>query len=338
MTTKTTDQTTLPPLPDPRAMNGVRHGILSELVPAWEREGYAAHARAIRESVGATDYLQERLADRAALALWRLDRVARWEAAELEADHRRFHDRLRSKVVTFGLPDVESAPVDALSLRDSLAALARMTGETEAALVRDLETVELVAADRDREAQAWEAMREGDLERLTTDQVEVVGVPLLADLQNEWDADPARLARLMCGGKASKQDAQAVADWDWTVEPQELPPLVAEAVRLAGSEAWSAWLLRQQLKASREAQQLRAVLARLPDLMRQELLQATEPDTKRLEKVARYEAHLERVLYRALRELQAMKDADQPDLADPAQSSLAAAATIQPDRWPDTPQ
>lgn len=324
MTTKNTEQITLPPLPDPRAMNGVRHGILSDLVPAWEREGYAAHAQAVRESVGATSYLQERLADRAALALWRLDRVARWEAAELEADSRRFHDRLQSKVVSYGLPDVEAASVDALSLRDSLAALARITGESEAALVRDPETVELVAADRDLEAQAWEAIRESDLDSLTTAQVETVGVTLLADLQGQWHADPVRLARLMRGGKASKQEAQAVADWDWTLEPHELPPLVAEGVRLAGSEAWSAWLLRQQFKANYEAQQLRAVFARLPDLMNQEHLQATEPDAKRLEKVARYEAHLERVLYRALRELQAMKDADQPDLADPVPVSPAA--------------
>lgn len=59
---ETTDQTLLPPTPDPRALNGVRHGILSELVPTraqggrltsqfakWSRPHAGAGARGLDE-------------------------------------------------------------------------------------------------------------------------------------------------------------------------------------------------------------------------------------------------------------------------------------------------
>jgi hypothetical protein len=54
-----------------------------------------------------------------------------------------------------------------------------------------------------------------------------------------------------------------------------------------------------------KAGQVRLLAARLPVLIEQEWAQSAEPDTRRLEKIARYEAHLERVLYRALHELEA---------------------------------
>lgn len=309
---ETTDQTLLPPLPDPRALNGMRHGVLSELVPTWEREAYTAHAQAVRDSVGAGDYLQQRLADRAALALWRLDRLARWEAQGIEADGRRFADSLQGKQMDFGLSALEQRPVDARNLRDSLETLAQLTGESVPVLLRDPETAALYAQDRDREALAWAALLEGtDPATLSGEIVETLGVDLLAALVETWDVDPARLARLMLGRKATRQEAQDVADLDWTVEPQELAALVMEGARVAG-DGWRRWLLEKQFRASGDAGKLRAVAARVPVLLEQERARAIEPDVKRLEKVARYEAHLERVLYRALHELEAMRRDNAP--------------------------
>ncbi|WP_407543282.1 hypothetical protein Q0M94_26270 (plasmid) [Deinococcus radiomollis] len=46
-------------------------------------------------------------------------------------------------------------------------------------------------------------------------------------------------------------------------------------------------------------------------LVQHDQARAVEPDTKRLEKSTRYEAHLERVLYRALRELEAAREGEQ---------------------------
>lgn len=311
---ETTDQTLLPPTPDARALNGLRHGILSELVPPWEREAYAAHAQAVRASVGATDYLQQRLADRAALAFWRLDRVARWEAQGIEADERRFRDRLASTVMDFGptFGDVVAAPVDARNLRDSLKALSELTGESEAVVLRDPETAEMIAADLDREAQAWEALRAGtDPATLPGEITGSIGIDLLAALTETWGLSAGRVAGAMLGRKASRDEVQDVADWDWPVTPEQLAALVPLAARAAG-EGWGRWMLEQQFKASGKAGKIRAIAARVPALLQQELARATEPDVKRLEKVARYEAHLERVLYRALHELEALKRDDAP--------------------------
>ncbi len=101
-------------------------------MPPSEREVYAQHAQAIREASGAQNYLEQRLADRAALAFWRLDRVARWEVAEQERDQRRFFDGLESGMSkSFQNPNMEEmmgVPINARGLEGSLWALSELTG------------------------------------------------------------------------------------------------------------------------------------------------------------------------------------------------------------------
>lgn len=302
-----TDQTLLPPLPDRRALNGMKHGILSELVPSWERAGYADHVQAVRGSLGASSYLQQRLADRAALALWRLDRVARWEADDMEADRRRFADSIQTREVEFSFPVLEKRPIDARGLKDSLKVLAELTGESEQALLAHPDTVELIAADLDSLATAWAAVRAGEeLAGFTQDQNDSVGVSLLSALQETWNVDAGRVARLLAGRKPTRDEVEAVADWDWQIGSGEIAVLLKEAVRVAG-EGLSSWLIKEQYEASGKAGKIRTVNARLPVLLAQEQARAVEPDQRRLEKVARYEAHLERVLYRALKELRELE-------------------------------
>lgn len=313
-----TDQTLLPPLPDRRALNGMKHGILSELVPSWERAGYADHVQAVRGSLGANTYLQQRLVDRAALALWRLDRVARWEAESMEADQRRFADNIQARDVEFSFPVLDQRPIDARGLKDSLKALAELTGEGEQALLAHPDTVELIAADLDSLATAWAAVRSGEgLASFTQDQNESVGVALLSALQETWNVDASRVARLLAGRKPTRDEVEAVADWDWRIESGEVAVLLKEAVRVAG-EGLSSWLIKEQYEASGKAGKIRTVNARLPVLLAQEQARAVEPDQRRLEKVARYEAHLERVLYRALKELRELEAT--PNLADLTQN------------------
>ena len=292
---------------DPRGGNPQTHGILSAHVPASEREAYTAHALAVRQSSGAQGYLQERLADRAALAFWRLDRVARWEAVELESEQRRFHDRLRSAVMEFPATygAVTSAPLDALPLRESLKVLGELTGDAQQTFLTEPGAAEQYAQDSDKEARAWAVLvAGGDPATLPADVLEIVGIEIMTALRDEWGLDAGKVARVFLGRKATRQEAQDVANWNYTAEAPEVAALMAEAVRVAGVTAWGRWVSEQQFMATRKAVQVRAVAARLPDLLRQEVAQATEPSTKRLEKVARYEAHLERVLYRALHELE----------------------------------
>ena len=290
---------------DPRGGNPQTHGILSAHVPASEREAYTAHALAVRQSSGAEGYLQERLADRAALAFWRLDRVARWEAVSLEAQQRRFQDDLQSPdALHDALSHLNPAPLYALNLRGSLKALSELTGEVQHAFLSDPTCAESYAQDSDREALGWAALLDGaDLSALPAEVRESLGIDLLSALTETWDIDPARVARAMLGCKSTRNEVQDVADWSWRVEPDELPRLITEAARAAGTD-WHPWLLRKRYGASGTAGKVRAIAARLPMLLEQEQAQATEPDSKRLEKITRYEAHLERVLYRALHELE----------------------------------
>ena len=304
---KITEQTqdVLPPEPDPRASNAARHGLGSEQVPTWERDAYAVHVRAVRASSGAQGYLQERLADRAALALWRLDRVARWEAVSLEAQQRRFHDGLSSPdALHDALSGLNPAPLFALDLRGSLKALSELTGEVQHVFLNDPACAERYAQDSDHEAAAWEALRAGaDPAGCSKDTAATLGVDLLSALQQEWHLDAGRVAWALLGRKATRQEMQDVANWNWEVEPGELHGLVTEAARAAGTD-WGQWLMQKQYEASSKAGKIRMIAARLPALLQQELAQATAPKTPDLEKITRYEAHLERVLYRALHELE----------------------------------
>ncbi len=290
---------------DPRGGNPQTHGILSAHVPASEREAFAAHALAVRQSSGAQGYLQERLADRAALAFWRLDRVARWEAVALEAQQRRFQDGLSSPDPVYdALRQLNPAPLSALNLRDSLKALSELTGEAGHAFLSDPECAESYAQDSEREALGWAALTDGaDVAALPAEVRESLGFDLLSALPETWDVDPAHVARAMLGRKPTRDEVQAVADCNWTVEPGELPRLITEAARAAGA-GWQPWLLRKQHEVGITAAKVRVIAARLPMLLEQEQAQASEPDSRRLEKITRYEAHLERVLYRALHELE----------------------------------
>jgi hypothetical protein len=79
------------------AQNAIKHGAYSMLpiIPGVERcEDWEAHQAGIMQSLAPVGALETRLAERVALLLWRLDRVARYETA----------------VTTIGLDEVDDAP------------------------------------------------------------------------------------------------------------------------------------------------------------------------------------------------------------------------------------
>src|SRR5687768_14397835 len=78
--------TTTEPGPARAAQNALKHGIFSSLpvLPGLEREAdWLAHREGIVESLAPEGYLEETLAESAALLFWRLARVARYETAIL---------------------------------------------------------------------------------------------------------------------------------------------------------------------------------------------------------------------------------------------------------------
>lgn len=65
-------------------LNAVRHGlgVTSPVIPGVERpEEWEAHCAAMLESLAPVDYLETFLAERVALAAWRLSRITRYEVA-----------------------------------------------------------------------------------------------------------------------------------------------------------------------------------------------------------------------------------------------------------------
>ena len=288
---------------DPRGGNPQTHGILSMHVPASEREAYTAHALAIRQSSGAQGYLQERLADRAALAFWRLDRVARWEAGQMEADLRRWSDRQQTPDPYASLLPPKGVPLDARDLTGTLAALAELTGEDARVLLNDPDTVSLCASDAELEAEGWAVLASGDPATLPAEMVNTLGIGLLEALMTIWHVSSVKVGRVLLGRKPTAAEVEDLESWDWEVTSDDLPGLLDLCKGAAGA-SWATWAMHKRYETIGKAGKLRRLAARLPILIQQEQERATEPDSKRLEKITRYEAHLERVLYRALHELE----------------------------------
>lgn len=67
------------------ALNAVRHGLLSSLpvLPGVEDpEDWQEHRQAVLSDLAPVGYLEVSLAERVALAIWRMGRAARWESAK----------------------------------------------------------------------------------------------------------------------------------------------------------------------------------------------------------------------------------------------------------------
>ena len=293
---------------DPRGGNSQTHGILSTHVPASEREAYTAHAQAVRQSSGSQGYLQDRLADRAALALWRLDRVARWEAQQMEADLRRWNDRqqVADPFAALHSAQYEGQPINARDLGGTLEALAELTGESARTFLTDPDTATLYATDTDLEAEGWAALESGELGTLSVETVGTLGIELLQALMTVWKVSPAKVGRVLLGRKPTATEAESLEEWDWEITLGDLPELL-KLCRQAAGAGWAKWALYKRYDAIGKATKLRMLADRLPMLIQQEQARTVEPSVERLEKIARYEAHLERVLYRALHELEAAR-------------------------------
>ncbi|MDV6376096.1 hypothetical protein [Deinococcus arenicola] len=294
-------QAALPVQPDPRALNGVTHGMGSEHVPSDERTAYAAHVQAVRSASGATGYLEERLADRAALALWRLDRVARYEAAQSSTKRREVAGQLAGGVNPFSLGTAAKQAHDALEM------LGRLTGESLDTLRSDPQAAEDSALTHEADAAYLEQIAAGGgAEDCTEDQAFTLGEAMGATLRGVR-VSGASMVRAMTGRAPKRGEGASVENEEWTYEPEEMPGLLALYRERLGE--YSGRMLQgdaalERQKAGRVREVIREVLSAQADA----LALAALPSEKELEKVTRYEAHLERVLYRALHDLEAARD------------------------------
>ena len=63
------------------SLNAYSHGFLTDVIPLHERDAYAEHRSAMRENYAPTGYLEEILVERISSSFWRLRRLERHESA-----------------------------------------------------------------------------------------------------------------------------------------------------------------------------------------------------------------------------------------------------------------
>ena len=246
--------------------NAVRHGLLSwrPVLPHAERpEDWDAHLARTVASLSPDGHLEAVLAERVALLLWRLDRVARYEREAAAADQ-----------------------------TDGLGAGA----EDAAAEAKQYETVAAVV-----EAAA-DAEDDGDPTPVPAGPavwvVETAATRAGVDLYE--DEDDAEVVPVPEPGWAVGDFA--LTELAWTAG--RVREYVAAVARHARTTADGVWADLSDLVAERAAA-ARAKAERADRHRRAHLL----PPDRTLAKVARYEAGLERSLYRALHELQRLQQA-----------------------------
>jgi hypothetical protein len=262
--------------------NATRHGIRSPapVVPRVEtKEDWEEHREGVLESVSPVGHLEFVLAERVALLLWRLHRVIRYETESIALFQEKVEDDLADRR-RFGSRVLGAAhPED---VRSSLKA-ARSDYRLLKRFPKLKDDKHLSSLDADRilwsVTEVTDRVSEGEVapEDLL-DEISILGVP---ENTQEWEDYDGWTA----GAVRAGIDAIATATNE---NPAELLEVATDAARrsIIGKEQAAGQVERD-----------------LEQMSRERLL----PDEKTLEKVARYEAHLSRGLYKALHELEALQ-------------------------------
>ena len=269
-------------------LNAVKHGILSEVVPDHERETYAAHVAQVMQSYNPHGYLETRLCERIASSLWRLQRLERYESAIVSRDTAQSVKRLREAktmtIWTAGTLETLNADEAQTKLESARAGLEVMRGGLEAAqALRGEPLINWIFAFRgfvnyqDSQYKRAERVLEKSLRALGCedwqDGYHEAGDFLTFDL-----AHPMVTAAIRCQADARKA-VSVIDNWQGYTDQLE-----AEVKRFES-------LLAPVNAAQPHTEALSSV-----------------PSQHTTDKLAKYEAHIERGLYRAMHELEALQD------------------------------
>ena len=283
------------------SLNAARHTILSKKVvlPGIERvDDWEAHRQATHEDLAPVGYLEANLADRVAFILWRLARVERYEAETTTTLLETAEEALRERIVQ--RRELES--IDRGLVSGTLAALNFMhEAATPAQLREELEfiTEEQAAFTALQKLADGDSMHPAHVERILFQVAEEVGL------------EAGALDELVPGfvtGDAAESEWQNWPGWtksellrviallaEIAADVRTAPPSVEKLLRCCEADA-----TRRQVAAEYK---LREVEKELQHMLRARTLLAPEM----LERLSRYETHLERSLYRALHELQRLR-------------------------------
>lgn len=258
-------------------LNSLTHGLraAAPILPTESPEEWAAHRAGILASLAPAGALEEALAERVALLLWRLGRVARFEAAvataaqedaagdyaRREEEKGRYTGSWHSHSPDELRAELRHHPARARLLRRLVAMddARAIAGEVAGAILRQCGTV---AGDNEKEF-----------------DLDVVDYPLAADFA--WDDFPDITVATLRACIAAIADASRTASAD----------LIAGAVyHYECEERGARYRLEQAERTIGRWREARAVL-----------------EGPELEKVLRYEGHLHRQLLQTLHELEAMQ-------------------------------
>jgi len=258
--------------------NSTRHGIRSPapVVPGVEKsEDWEEHREGILEDLAPSGHMEFTLAERVALLSWRLQRVTRYETETVALSQEKVVEDLRDRRrYESGVRVGSVHPEDALEAP-------REARRTERLLKKfpdfpDEKKLSGVDADAILWAVAGRVDEEADIEELA-----FPGVPEWAGLYGdiaEWDGWNAGLVRECLDIVASAAG-------------EDLEELMEGAKTKARLDVISAKHTAEEVE-----EQLR-------NMRRERLL----PDVRTLEKVSRYEAHLSRLMFKSLHELEALQ-------------------------------
>ncbi len=271
------------------SQNAIKHGILSGVVPQHEAAAYREHVKRVHEHYQPVGYLEEILTERVATALWRLLRVVRFESSLLQAaiDQRvRQHHQPQSLGIDSGPWFVREHPDDIRADHDDL---------TRCLAVHELGPSALQVANS------------ADLE------IWVLGA---------WSVAFATKGSTLVYQKAmraiSRMHGIRRKDWHWLDQASSREPLdwsyqkAEKAVALLLGCSGKITLPRDWTEASSRFEDRLVVLARDLSVLAEShvALHAQEsiPAEAQVVRLVKYEAHIDRTLYRALHELDAQQD------------------------------
>jgi hypothetical protein len=258
--------------------NAVKHGLRSPapvVLGVEKKEDWEEHRDGILESLQPEGHLELVLAERAALLSWRLRRVVRFETVSIALSQERVEDDLaRQRRFESGPDHPEAVRGNAKSDEHDYKLLRRFAKMEEDKRLSSFDADLVIWGAMD----CADKVAEGEVD--PEELLERVSVPSLPNSES-WEGYKGWTAGLVRA--VIEKVAQATDE-----EPEEL---LEAAIR---SSKWKAE--RSKLEAEKVERDLRK-------MARERLL----PDEKTLEKVARYEAHLCRGLYKALHELEAMQ-------------------------------
>jgi hypothetical protein len=314
-------------------LNAIAHGVTAVTVPPSEQAAYRAHRAGFHDAYQPANAVEEFLCDRIAMTAWRMRRLDAWEAFQLEAQRR--------KAVDAALYPRDLGDLFVMQARAKEGKLMR-AGEMTMQAIR----VEVgCLTEEDPECYLEDHGRIDGLERAGQDDLaegcylmdlsdpptlaqcapitEVTGIEANAlvscayafhEALMEWGLEPMAIARAILDREPTAEDGEAMgsAIWDWEWEPAEFRRLWLfvdamaggrEGAKRAKSIAWdlACTLTSKGRRLVELAQRARALLAEAEQ-------GAIVPCQEDQAKFHRYDTGLERSLFKAMHELEALQE------------------------------